>query len=119
MVNSSLLRKQLVYTELTILDLKNASFWEITASLYDIVKVIVEMDETMFPAILFKSYLINAPLWTSGAWAIISLFADSETLEKYTILGHDFLETIQKDIPLDQIPSRYGGTCQVNLELGL
>lgn len=63
----------------------------------------------LFPEVLHKLYIINAPKAFRIAWKIIQTFLHPVTVEKTKILGGDYIDVLCKDIDLDMIPERYGG----------
>ena len=63
----------------------------------------------LFPEVLHKLYVINAPWAFRSAWKVIQTFLHPITVEKTKILGKDYLDELQKDINLDMIPYKFGG----------
>ncbi|OUC47138.1 putative CRAL/TRIO domain protein [Trichinella nativa] len=66
------------------------------------------------PEILYKLYVINAPSIFNMIYSIIRPVLDENTKRKIQILGDDYKEALQKDIPAKYIPAYYGGHCYGN-----
>lgn len=63
----------------------------------------------LFPEVLHRLYIINAPWAFRSAWKVIQTFLHPITVEKTKILGKDYIDELQKDINLDMIPYKFGG----------
>jgi len=56
--------------------------------------------------------MINSPRGFSTAWAVIKRFLDANTVDKISILGKDYRPTLLAQIPVENLPKRFGGTCE-------
>ena len=56
--------------------------------------------------------MINSPRGFSTVWAVIKRFLDSVTVEKISILGKDYQAALLAMIPAENLPKRYGGSCE-------
>jgi|SRR5579862_4891022 len=56
--------------------------------------------------------MINSPRGFSTVWAVIKRFLDSNTVEKISILGKDYKDTLLAQIPAENLPKRFGGLCE-------
>jgi len=63
----------------------------------------------LFPEVLHRLYIINAPWAFRSAWKVIQTFLHPITVEKTKILGKDYMDELQRDINLDMIPHKFGG----------
>mmetsp|Transcript_59484 Transcript_59484/g.53563 ORF Transcript_59484/g.53563 Transcript_59484/m.53563 type:complete len:340 (+) Transcript_59484:484-1503(+) len=63
----------------------------------------------LFPEVLHRLYIINAPWAFRSAWKVIQTFLHPITVEKTKILGKDYINELQRDINLDMIPYKFGG----------
>eukprot|EP01083_Nonionella_stella_P187566 689472_1 len=63
----------------------------------------------LFPEVLHKLYIINAPWAFRSAWKVIQTFLHPVTVEKTKILGKDYMDVLTKDIDIEMIPHRFGG----------
>ncbi len=68
------------------------------------------IDEAYYPERLEQFFMINAPWFFSGIWAVIRPWLDPITARKIQILGTDFLPTLREYIDDSQIPIELGGT---------
>jgi len=63
----------------------------------------------LFPEVLHRLYVINAPWAFRSAWKVIQTFLHPVTAQKTKILGKDYISELSKDIQLDMIPHSFGG----------
>ena len=56
--------------------------------------------------------MINSPRGFSTCWAVIKRFLDPATNAKISILGKDYKSTLLAQIPIENLPKRFGGTCE-------
>jgi len=56
--------------------------------------------------------MVNSPFGFSACWQIIKRFLDPRTVEKVFILGSDFQSALLEHIPKENLPKRFGGTCE-------
>jgi len=54
---------------------------------------------------------INAPWAFTTVWSFVKPLLDEVTVSKIQILGGDYLKTIEKQIPIQNIPKFLGGKC--------
>ena len=59
-----------------------------------------------------KFYLINAPWGFSTVWAFIKPWLDPVTVAKIAILGSNYQSSLLEQIPAENLPSQFGGTCR-------
>jgi len=72
----------------------------------------------LFPEVLHRLYVINAPWAFRSAWKVIQTFLHPVTAQKTKILGRDFISELSKDIQLDMIPHSFGGIGPWDIVLG-
>ncbi|KAF8075951.1 CRAL-TRIO domain-containing protein [Lyophyllum atratum] len=92
-----------VETSCTILDLRNVSL----SNFYYPPQSV----RTRYPECMGKFYIINAPWAFSAVWAVIKPWLDEVTVSKVDILGSGYKATLLKQIPLENLPKEFGGTC--------
>jgi hypothetical protein len=56
--------------------------------------------------------MINSPRGFFTAWLVIKRFLDPITVEKISILGKDYQAALLALIPAENLPKRFGGTCE-------
>ena len=59
-----------------------------------------------------KFYIINAPWAFSAVWAIIRPWLDEVTVAKIEILGGSYKDVLLQQIPTENLPKEFGGSCQ-------
>ena len=59
-----------------------------------------------------KFYIINAPWTFSAVWAIVRPWLDEVTVAKIEILGSGYQDALMKQIPKENLPREFGGTCE-------
>lgn len=100
-----------VETSCTILDLYNVSvskFYQVK----DYVSQASSISQDRYPETMGKFYIINAPWAFSAVWAVIKPWLDPVTVAKISILGSNYQETLLQQIPAENLPKEFGGTCQ-------
>ena len=68
------------------------------------------LDQASYPERLKKLFFINTPLYFTALWGLVWPFLHPTTVGKITILGENFLPTLQEFIDDASIPTEYGGT---------
>ncbi|KZV73596.1 hypothetical protein PENSPDRAFT_648746 [Peniophora sp. CONT] len=99
-----------VETFCTILDLKNVSlsnFWRVK----DYVGKATQIGQDRYPEVMGKFYIINAPWGFSTVWSAIKGWLDPVTVAKIDVCGSDFKTVLSAQIPAENLPKEYGGTC--------
>jgi len=99
-----------VETSCTILDLSGTSIRKFY-SVSDYVSKAASISQDRYPETMGKFYLLNAPFGFSTVWAIIKPWLDPVTVEKINILGSNYRDELLKQIPAENLPERFGGTC--------
>ena len=100
-----------VETSCTILDLGGVSlsnFYRVK----DYVFATSSIGQNRYPETMGKFYIINAPWAFSAVWAIIKPWLDEVTVSKINILGGGYKDTLLKQIPKENLPKEFGGTCE-------
>jgi|SRR5579859_3694517 len=59
-----------------------------------------------------KFYLINAPWGFSTVWSVVKRWLDPVTVDKISILGSSYQPDLLKQIPKENLPSKFGGECR-------
>ncbi|KDR74370.1 hypothetical protein GALMADRAFT_250248 [Galerina marginata CBS 339.88] len=95
----------------TILDLGGVSLSNFIR-VKDFVFAAASIGQDRYPETLGKFYIINAPWAFSMVWAVIKPWLDEVTVRKVTILGGSYKEELLKQIPVENFPKEFGGTCE-------
>lgn len=93
------------------MDLNNVSL----TSFYrvkDYVMAAASVGQDRYPETMGKFYIINAPWAFSAVWSVIKPWLDEVTVKKIDILGSGYKETLLKQIPVENLPKEFGGSCE-------
>lgn len=80
-------------------------------SVYGYLQRASALSQNYYPERLGKLYIINAPWGFSGAFSVIKKFLDPVTVAKIHVLGSGFEKELAAQIPKENLPQRFGGTC--------
>ncbi|KAI0368472.1 hypothetical protein BV20DRAFT_969298 [Pilatotrama ljubarskyi] len=100
-----------VETSCTILDLANVSlsnFYRVK----DYVMAAASIGQDRYPETMGKFFIINAPWAFSTVWTFIKPWLDEATVAKIDILGSNYKDKLLAQIPAENLPKEFGGTCQ-------
>jgi hypothetical protein len=99
-----------VQTFCTILDLGGVSLSQFYR-VKDYVAKASEIGQDRYPETMGRFYIINAPWAFAAVWAIIRPWLDAVTASKVEILGSGYQAKLLEQIPAENLPKQYGGTC--------
>ncbi|KAH9165214.1 CRAL-TRIO domain-containing protein [Lactarius sanguifluus] len=100
-----------VETFCTILDLQGASL----TNFYRVKDYVLEaskIGQDRYPEIMGKFYIINAPWAFSAVWSVIKPWLNEVTVSKIEIIGSGYKEMLLAQIPAENLPKDFGGTCE-------
>ena len=102
-----------VETSCTIMDLQGVSITSFVR-VKDYVFQAAGIGQDRYPECMGKFYIINAPWAFSTVWSIIKPWLDEVTVAKIDIVGSGVAvkEKLLAQIPADNLPVEFGGTCQ-------
>ncbi|CCK69672.1 phosphatidylinositol/phosphatidylcholine transfer protein SEC14 KNAG_0C05740 [Huiozyma naganishii CBS 8797] len=103
----------LVETSCTILDLKGISISS-AYSVISYVRAASYISQNFYPERMGKFYIINAPFGFSAAFRLFKPFLDPVTVSKIFILGGSYQKELLKQIPIENLPKKFGGHSQVD-----
>ena len=101
----------LLETCCTIMDMKGVGISRAT-SVYGYIKLASGMSQNYYPERLGTFYLVNAPWGFSGVWSIIKGWLDPVTVAKIHILGSGYRKELLEQVPAENLPKLFGGTCE-------
>lgn len=101
----------LLETCCTIMDLKGVGLSKAN-SVYGYVQKASVISQNYYPERLGKLYLINAPWGFSGVFSAVKRFLDPVTVAKIHILGSSYQKELFEQVPKENLPSEFGGTCR-------
>lgn len=102
---------KLLETCCTIMDLKGVGVTSVP-SVYGYVRQASAISQNYYPERLGKLYLINAPWGFSSVFAAVKGFLDPVTVEKIHVLGSGYQSELFGQIPKENLPKEFGGTCE-------
>jgi hypothetical protein len=102
---------KLLETCCSIMDLKGVGVTSVP-SVYGYVRQASAISQNYYPERLGKLYLINAPWGFSSVFSAVKGFLDPVTVEKIHILGSGYQTELFGQIPKENLPKEFGGTCE-------
>ncbi|KAJ6260412.1 Patellin-3 [Drechslerella dactyloides] len=93
-----------------IMDLKGVGITSVPSA-YGYLKKASVISQDYYPERLGKLYIINAPWGFSSVWSIVKGWLDKVTQEKIAVLGGSYSAELLKQIPAENLPVEFGGTC--------
>lgn len=102
---------RLLETCCTIMDMKGVGVTRIP-SVYGYVKSASAISQDHYPERLGRLYIINAPWGFSSVFSVVKGFLDPVTVEKIHVLGAGYQKELLGQIPQENLPKAFGGTCE-------
>ncbi|KAL2826983.1 CRAL-TRIO domain-containing protein [Aspergillus cavernicola] len=102
---------KLLETCCSIMDLKGVGITSVP-SVYNYLSRASGISQNYYPERLGKLYLINAPWGFSTVFSVVKSFLDPVTVEKIHVLGSGYQTELLKQVPAENLPKEFGGTCQ-------
>ena len=81
------------------------------SSVYGYVKQASAMSQNYYPERLGRLYLINAPWGFSTVFSVVKGWLDPITVEKIHVLGSGYQKELLGQVPAENLPVIFGGTC--------
>ncbi|OAA64684.1 sec14 cytosolic factor [Niveomyces insectorum RCEF 264] len=100
----------LVETCCTIMDIKGVGVFKAKQA-YEYIQQASAISQNHYPERLGRFYLINAPRGFYYVWSWITPFLDPVTVAKIHILGDNYQEELLSQVPAENLPAEFGGTC--------
>ena len=101
----------LLETCCTITDLKGVGITKIP-QVYTYLKQVSTLSQNYYPERLGRLYIINAPWGFSGIWGVVKGWLDPVTVQKIHILGSSYQKELLAQVPAENLPKEFGGTCE-------
>lgn len=101
---------KLLETCCTIMDLKGVGITKV-GSVYSYISQASAMSQNYYPERLGRLYLINAPWGFSTVFGVVKGFLDPVTVEKIHVLGGGYQKELLSQIPAENLPTMFGGSC--------
>ncbi|SLM37128.1 sec14 cytosolic factor [Lasallia pustulata] len=103
----------LLETCCSIMDLKGVGLSKV-GSVYSYIRQASVISQNYYPERLGKLYLINAPWGFSPVFNVVKGFLDPVTVSKIHVLGSGYQHELLAQIPSENLPKHFGGTCACN-----
>jgi len=97
-------------SSLTILDVDGIGIFDFAGEAVEFVKKATAVVQEHYPERGFMVFIINAPLWFTSIWAVVSTWVNPNTRDKIKILGKHYHDEVFKVVPRENLPECYGGT---------
>ncbi|KAG8630504.1 hypothetical protein KVT40_002123 [Elsinoe batatas] len=101
----------LLETCCTIMDLKGVGLTNV-GQVYGYMGKASGVSQNYYPERLGKLFVINAPWGFSSVFAVVKKFLDPVTVAKIHVLGGGYKSELLKQIPAENLPKEYGGSCE-------
>ncbi|KAL2117436.1 hypothetical protein VTJ04DRAFT_7096 [Mycothermus thermophilus] len=101
----------LLETCCTIMDLKGVGISK-APQVYSYVRQASALSQNYYPERLGRLYIINAPWGFSTVWSMVKGWLDPVTVQKIHILGSGYQKELLAQIPAENLPKQFGGTCE-------
>ncbi|KAF8458220.1 putative phosphatidylinositol transporter [Kalaharituber pfeilii] len=101
----------IIETCCTIMDFKGVGLTSF-GSVYSYVKSASAISQNYYPERLGKLYIINAPWGFASVFNIVKGFLDPVTVEKIHVLGSGYQKDLLAQVPKENLPKEFGGTCE-------
>jgi len=102
---------QLLETCCTIMDMKGVGLGK-AGQVYGYLGRASGISQNYYPERLGKLYIINAPWGFSGVFSVIKRFLDPVTVAKIHVLGSGYQKELLSQVPKENLPMDFGGTCE-------
>ncbi|KAI9147697.1 Sec14 cytosolic factor [Paramyrothecium foliicola] len=102
---------QLIETACTIMDLKGITLTKVP-QVYSYVRQAAAISQNYYPERLGVFFMINAPWGFSTVWSVVKGWLDPVTVKKIHILGSGYQSELLKQVPAENLPKIFGGTCE-------
>jgi hypothetical protein len=101
----------LLETCCTIMDMKGVSVGSIS-QVYSHLQKASALSQNYYPERLGRLYIINAPWAFKYVWTVIKGWLDPVTVQKIQILDSTYETELHKQVPKENLPKEFGGTCE-------
>mmetsp|Transcript_12691 Transcript_12691/g.21093 ORF Transcript_12691/g.21093 Transcript_12691/m.21093 type:complete len:463 (+) Transcript_12691:56-1444(+) len=100
-----------VISTCVVLDLAGLSLTHCSSKMMDHLKALISIDNTCYPELLGKMFVINSPWLAVTTWELVKGWLDPRTQAKIEILGSgpDVTKKLLEVIPAESLPMKYGG----------
>ena len=101
----------LLETCCTIMDLKGVGLSK-AGQVYGYIRQASNLSQNYYPERLGRLYIINAPWGFAAVWSVVKGWIDPVTVQKIHILGSSYQKDLLEQVPAENLPKQFGGSCQ-------
>ncbi|KAI4864049.1 CRAL-TRIO domain-containing protein [Hypoxylon rubiginosum] len=101
----------LLETSCTIMDFNGVGFSN-ARQVFGYIQEASGMSQNYYPERLGRMYLINTNWLFTGVWRMVRPLLDPVTVEKIHVLGGNYQKDLLAQIPAENLPKEFGGSCQ-------
>lgn len=110
----------LIEQSITILDMQGFSMKMMNSRVKNFIKLASSLGQDYYPEVMYKMFIVNAPMLFSGVWTLVKGFIDKKTAAKISILGSKYQKELFEhvsefsDFQIDpaNLPEFLSGTCK-------
>lgn len=95
---------------LVIMDLSGMTMSIWNAQTRGTLKRLIGVLSDHYPETMGQLFIVNAPSFFAAVWAVVKLFLDPGTVQKISILSHNFKHELFKHVEPANLPPFLGGT---------
>ncbi|KXZ42758.1 hypothetical protein GPECTOR_120g425 [Gonium pectorale] len=103
-----------ICTTTVIIDLAGLSLLNFNSATQKLLTAFSKIDQDYYPEHLGTMFVINTPLIFRGIWAAVQPLLQERTRKKIIILGTDYLPELTKMVPIERLPTIFGGTAPLD-----
>lgn len=96
---------------LNILDLNGGSMKILSKKVYALIQLASKVGSDYYPEIMGQTFIVNAPMFFTGVWAVVKGFLDEKTRKKITIKGSGYKDDLLAIVDENNLPDFLGGKC--------
>ncbi|KAI6183892.1 hypothetical protein M3Y97_00537400 [Aphelenchoides bicaudatus] len=101
-----------------IIDLEGLCRDGVTLASIKVISIMLHQLQEMFPDVVRKILIVNAPTWISAIFSLISVVLAKQTKQKIEFLGTDWKEQLQKYVDKQILYEHWGGTRKASTACG-
>ena len=102
---------QRVELGLNILDLHGGSMKILSKKVYALIQLASKVGSDYYPEIMGQTFIVNAPFFFAGVWAIVKGFIDEKTRKKISIKSGGYQKDLLELVDAENLPDFLGGKC--------
>lgn len=81
----------------------------LSKKVYGLIQLATKVGSDYYPEIMGSTFIVNAPMFFTGVWAIVKGFLDEKTRKKITIKGGSYKSDLLEIVDAENLPDFLGG----------